>query len=75
MKRFIFLVLCCLTLVLPISLSVLACGLMFQAFIYGNFELAIAAIVISCGVPFSCYMIIDSMFAEEKKAYSNRVIQ
>lgn len=72
MKRIVFLVLCCFTLVLPLSLSFLAFGLMFQAFIHGDFGLVIAAIFSSCAVPFSCYCIIDVMFEDEKKLYLNR---
>lgn len=52
MKRIIFLILCCFTLVLPLSLSFLAFGLMFQAFIHGDFGLVIAALFSSCAVPF-----------------------
>lgn len=72
MRRFVFILLCCFTLVLPLSLSLLAFGLMFQAFAQKDFGLVIAAILVSCGVPFSCYMIIDVMFEDEKKLYLNR---
>ena len=67
MRKFIYLVLCCLTLVLPISLSILAFGLLFQAFKFGNFGLVIVAVLVACAVPFSCHVIIDVMFEDIRK--------
>lgn len=67
MRRFIYLVLSCLTMVLPISLSVLAFGLLFQAFKFGNFGAVIVAVLAACAVPFSCYVITDVMFEDTRK--------
>lgn len=47
MRRFIYLVLSCLTMVLPISLSILAFGLLFQAFKFGNFGAVIVAVLVA----------------------------
>ena len=72
MRQTIFLILCCFTVVLPLSLSFLSFGLMLQAFIHKDFGLVIAAVFSSCAVPLSCYVIIDVMFEDEKKLDLNR---